>query len=393
MGEYEIGFSSRRIGAEKLNGRSAKVVKIEQVSIFGAGVDLAFTFELSMGRIVSTIDTTIVKIECSDGTVGWGEVCPFGRRYSEAFAEGARAALDVLSPSLLGANPLEIDTVLQRMEMSLSGHGYAKSALELACWDAIGKIYGQPLYALLGGRLTDRMPVAASVHSKSEEEMIAYIRSRRSEGYVQFSPKIDGFKGPSEFAKFRRIAEEKRPGELMSVDANTSLSLGQAAQLVAELRDTRVMIEQPCKTYEECLSIRRRTDLPMILDECIASPSVMYRAHADEALDVLNLKISRIGGLSIAKHLVGFCANSGIDIWIEETAGTEISAAAIAHLATATPSRICLGGWYPPEILTDKHGDSDLVFADGHVTVKGEKPGLGVEPSPGLTQKTVSEYC
>lgn len=369
-----------------------KPVKIECVSIFKAEVGLAFNYEYSMGRSANTLDTTIVKLECSDGTVGWGEVCPFGRRYSDAFAEGARTALDILAPAILGMTPTRIDVVRHQMDMTLSGHGYVKSALELACWDAMGKVYGQPLFVLLGGRLTDRMPAAASVPNKSEEEMIAYIRALREQGYVQFSPKIDGFKGASEFSKFRRIAEEKQPGELFSVDANTSLSLGQAAQLVTELRDTDVMIEQPCKTYEECLSIRCRTDLPMILDECIAKPVDLYRAHADGGIDVLNLKISRIGGLSIAKHMIDFCSQAGIDVWVEETAGTELATSAIAHLATATSSRTCLGALYLPELLAEKHGDTDLVFADGHVSVKGDRPGLGVEPLPSLTRMPVSTY-
>ena len=359
-------------------------MRIARITVYAPVVEAAFTYELSMGRLVDRFDVTIVKVEASDGTVGWGEVCPFGARYSEAHAEGARAALKLLAPALLGADPLEIGVLLDRMALALSGHGYAKAALEMACWDASGKALGQPLYRLFGGRRNARLACTASVASRPLEEMIAYIRDKRAQGYRQFSAKIDGDKGSGEFEKMRQLAAERRAEEFLSIDANTSLTLGQAAQLVAELRDQSVFIEQPCRTYEACLSIRRRTDLPFILDESIDSPARLYQAHADKALDVLNLKISRIGGLSVARHLIDFCAQAGIDVWIEDTSGTGLTAAAIAHLASATPAHVCLGVWYPPEFLKEPYAESDLVLADGHLSLSGERPGLGAEPKAEL---------
>ena len=355
-------------------------MKIAAISVFSCAVDLAFTFQLSMGRTETALDTTIVRIETDGGLVGWGEVCPFGRRYSEAFAEGARTAIAAVAPALLGADPRHIACVIERMNGALLGHLYAKSALEMACWDLLGKATGLPLFVLLGGRLNEWIPVAAAIHSQDLEGMIADIRRRRAEGYTQLSPKVDGAKGIGEFEKFRAIAAEKRPHEIMTVDANTSLSLTQASQLVSALRGTDVMLEQPCRTYEACRSIRSISDLPLVLDECIESPARLYQAIADGTADALNLKISRIGGLSLARHMVDVCCQAGLGVWIEDTAGTVITAAAIGHLATATPSEICLGAWYPPELTATTVAESCVAFDDGHVCVERDVPGLGVEP-------------
>jgi len=367
-------------------------MKVTSIRLHAVPVEMAYTFQLSMGRTQSSLDTSVVRVETDDGLVGWGEVCPFGRRYSEAFAESAREAIKVAAPALIGADPRVIGDVCDRMAGQLSGHLYATSALEMACWDLAGKAAGLPLCDLLGGRRNERVPAAASVHSQDLDAMLAHIDGLRDEGFVNVSPKIDGAKGAAEFEKFRAIAETRRPGETMTVDANTSLSQAQAAQLANMLRGTGAMLEQPCRTYEACRAVRRQSDLPMVFDECIESPARLLQAIADDAIDVLNLKISRIGGLSMARHMVETCAHAGIGIMIEETAGTEIAAAAVMHLAAATPSAICMGAWYPPEFNKTTLAEGGAVFEAGHIRLAGDAPGLGIEPVESLLGDPVATF-
>ena len=86
----------------------------------------------------------------------------------------------------------------------------------------------------------------------------------------------------------------------------------EAARVVRAVRDVDVYIEQPCLSYEECLSIRRRTDHPFVLDETIDGLDVLLRGHADRAMDVVNLKISKLGGLTKIRQARDLCVSLGI---------------------------------------------------------------------------------
>jgi L-alanine-DL-glutamate epimerase-like enolase superfamily enzyme len=98
-----------------------------------------------------------------------------------------------------------------------------------------------------------------------------------------------------------------------------------------------VYIEQPCRTYEECLSVRRHTNHPFVLDENIDSLEMLIRAQRDLAMDVVNIKISKLGGLTKARQVRDLCVSMGIAMTIEDSWGGDIVTAAIAHLAHSTP--------------------------------------------------------
>jgi L-alanine-DL-glutamate epimerase-like enolase superfamily enzyme len=115
----------------------------------------------------------------------------------------------------------------------------------------------------------------------------------------------------------------------------------EAARVVAAVGDLDVYIEQPCASYAECLSIRRRTARPFILDEVVTGPEMLVRGLNDDAMDIINLKISKVGGLTKARLMRDLCVASGIPMTIEDTWGGDIVTAAIAHLAQSTPEEFC----------------------------------------------------
>ena len=110
---------------------------------------------MSGGREIVSLPSTVVRVTADDGTQGFGETCPLGPAYLPAHGEGARAALRELAPALLGVDPRELAIVNDRLDAALLGHAYAKSAIDVACWDLLGKATGQPVCVLLGGRRQD----------------------------------------------------------------------------------------------------------------------------------------------------------------------------------------------------------------------------------------------
>ena len=145
------------------------------------------------------------------------------------------------------------------------------------------------------------------------------------------------------------------------------------------MRDIDVYIEQPCRTYEECLTIRQHCDHPFVLDENIDSLDVLLRGHADRAMDVVNIKISKFGGLTKARQARDLCVSLGVAMTIEDSWGGDIVTAAISHLAHSTPSELLF-------TTTDFNSYVTVSFADGAPhRVNGRmssstQPGLGVTP-------------
>ena len=132
-------------------------------------------------------------------------------------------------------------------------------------------------------------------------------------------------------------------------------------------------------SYEECLSIRRRTARPFILDEVIDSLGAVLKGQADLAMDVINLKISKVGGLTKATQIRDLCAALGIAMTIEDTWGGDITTAAIAHLAHSTPSELLFSATDFNSYVTRSIAEGGPRRKMGRMAASST-PGLGVTP-------------
>ena len=154
------------------------------------------------------------------------------------------------------------------------------------------------------------------------------------------------------------------------------------------LQDVDVYIEQPCVSYEDCLAVRRRCTRPFVLDEVIDSVGVIVRGVADQAMDVVNLKISKVGGLTKARQIRDLCAALGIAMTIEDTWGGDIVTAAIAHLAHSTPPEFLFSATDFNSYVTVSIADGSPQRVNGRLAAS-MAPGLGVEPKPNVIGKAV----
>jgi L-alanine-DL-glutamate epimerase-like enolase superfamily enzyme len=336
------------------------------------------SYKWSGGKSVSVFDSTVVAVETDAGITGYGEVCPLGPFYLPAYAQGVRTGLSELGPHLLGEDPLQLSRLNRRMDAALLGHPYVKSAVDMACWDILGKATGQPVCVLLGGRYGDDMGLYRAISQESPEAMAGKVAGYRAEGYRRFQLKVGG--DPLvDIERIRAVAEKLEPGDRLIADANTGWLMHDALRVVRAVRDVDVYIEQPCRTYEECLTIRQHCDHPFVLDENIDSLDVLLRGHADRAMDVVNIKISKFGGLTKARQARDLCASLGIAMTIEDSWGGDIVTAAIAHLAHSTPTELLF-------TTTDFNSYVTVSFAEGAPQRRNgrmaasTRPGLGVTP-------------
>jgi L-alanine-DL-glutamate epimerase-like enolase superfamily enzyme len=347
------------------------------------------SYKWSGGKSVSVFDSTVVAVETDAGITGYGEVCPLGPFYLPAYAAGARTGIAELAPHLIGEDPTQLARLNRRMDAALQGHPYVKSAIDIACWDILGKATSQPVCVLLGGRYGDDFGLYRAISQESPQAMAQKVAGYRAEGYTRFQLKVGG--DPLvDIERIHAVAARLQTGDRLIADANTGWLMHDALRVVRGVRDVDVYIEQPCRTYEECLTIRRHCDHPFILDETIDSLDVLLRGHADRAMDVVNIKISKFGGLTKARQARDLCASLGIAMTIEDSWGGDIVTAAIAHLAHSTPSELLF-------TTTDFNSYVTVSFADGAPKrVKGRMaaspvPGLGVVPKMDLLGKAVVE--
>ena len=148
------------------------VVKIRSISAYQADLPLhEGSYNWSGGKSVSVFDSTIVAIETDEGVTGYGEVCPLGPFYLPAYAEGARTGITELAPHLIGEDPTQLLPLNRHMDAVLKGHPYVKSAIDMACWDILGKISSQSVCTLLGGRYGEDFMLYRAISQQSPEEM------------------------------------------------------------------------------------------------------------------------------------------------------------------------------------------------------------------------------
>jgi L-alanine-DL-glutamate epimerase-like enolase superfamily enzyme len=323
-------------------------------------------------------DSTIVRVETDAGLIGHGEVCPLGPVYLAAYAGGVRAGLAELAPQLIGENPLELGRLNRRMDAILKGHPYVKSAVDIACWDILGQQASLPVCSLLGGRYGEDFILYRAISQESPAEMASRVAGYRKEGYRRFQLKVGG--DPDvDIERIRAVAGELNTGDRLIADANTGWLQHEAIRVVRAVRDVDVYIEQPCLDYADCLAVRRNTDHPFVLDEVIDGIGPLLKGKADLAMDAVNIKISKFGGLTRARQARDLCAGLGIAMTIEDSWGGDITTAAIAHLAHSTPTELLFTSTDFNSYVTLSTADGAPQRQNGRMAASTE-PGLGVQP-------------
>jgi L-alanine-DL-glutamate epimerase-like enolase superfamily enzyme len=358
--------------------------------IFAHRVELPLhetSYKWSGGKSVAMFDSTIVGVETDAGLIGYGEVCPLGPFYLPAYADGVRAGLRELGPHLLGEDPRELVKLNRKMDAALKGHPYVKSGIDIACWDIFGQATGLPVCELLGGRYGEDVHLYRAISQESPERMAAKVADHRAEGYRRFQLKVGG--DPDvDIARIYAVAGKLQPGDRLVADANTGWVQHEAVRVAKAVRDVDVYFEQPCLTYEECLAVRRQISHPFVLDETIDDLGVLLRARADLAMDAVNLKISKLGGLTKTKQARDLCVSMGIAMTLEDSWGGDIATATIAHLAQSTPPEFLFSTTDFNSYVTVSIADGAPKRVNGRMAAS-KSPGLGIAPRMDVLGKRV----
>ena len=335
-------------------------------------------YKWSGGKSVDVFDSTLVRVETDAGVTGYGEACPLGPVYLPSYAKGVRAGLSELAPALIGEDPTQLGKLNQIMDKAMKGHPYVKAPVDVACWDILGKTANLPVSDLLGGTYGEDFVLYRAISQQSPEEMAKNVTGYREEGYRRFQLKVGG--DPDvDIERIRQVAAVLQSGDKLVADANTGWLKHEAMRVVSAVKDVDVYIEQPCLRYEDCLSVRRHTDLPFVMDESIDGIPEILRGEQDLAMDVVNIKISKFGGLTRARQARDLCVSLGLVMTLEDTWGGDVVTAAIAHLAHSTPTEYLFTSTDFNSYVTRSIAHGAPQRKNGRLAAP-RTPGLGIEP-------------
>lgn len=368
-------------------------LKIARIEVYQ--VDLPYsggTYHLSGGRKYTSFDATLVCITTNTGIEGWGESTPFGANFIASHALGVRAGIAEIAPYLIGLDPRHVDRINDAMDAALAGHEHAKTALDVACWDIFGKAVNMPVCDLLGGRTSAALPVISSIGHGTPSDMCTRVDTYRKRGYKRHSIKIAADSPAADAARITACLADARPEEFFLVDANGGLTVESALRTLRLLPPgLDFVLEAPCATWRECVSLRRRTDVPIHFDELATTDVSLVQMIADDGVEGIGLKISKAGGLTRARRQRDIGLAAGYTFCVQETTGSDVAFAAIVHFAQTVPERLLRCVLESRDMVTVKTADGNFPVTDGYVRAPSE-PGLGITVKRDVLGKAVASY-
>ncbi len=352
-------------------------MRIVRVELRIVRLPLVRTFRTSSSS-KDHIDHILVRVVLDGGAEGWGEsASPSDPYYCPETTETCWHLLkDFLVPKVLGKTWTTIDELIALFG-PIKGNNFAKAGLEMACWDALAVVQGVSLASLLGGT---RPEIHSGVSLGIEREihsLLDQVDQYVAEGYRRIKLKI----APGWDVDVVRAVRDRHPDVPLQVDANSAYTLDDVATMKALDDFDLLLIEQPL-AHDDIVDHARLQALlrtPVCLDESIHSAEDARKALDLGSCRVINIKVSRVGGLREAKRVHDLCLARGVPVWCGGMHEFGIGRAANVAIASLP------GFTLPGDVSgSDKYYREDVVdppiIADRGAVVVPTGPGIGHRP-------------
>ncbi|WP_284214658.1 muconate/chloromuconate family cycloisomerase [Comamonas jiangduensis] len=359
---------------------SVAPVAIERVETFLVDLPTIRPHQLSMATMNGQT-LMLVRLYCSDGTVGVGEGTTIGGlAYGAESPEGMKLAIDTyFAPLLVGADASHVPAIMAKLDNAIRDNRFAKCAVETALFDALGQRTGLPVSQLLGGRVRDSLPVAWTLASgdtaKDIDEAERMLAQRR---HNIFKLKIGRRAVADDVAHVAAIKKALGDRAAVRVDVNMAWSELQAQHGLAALADAGCeLAEQPVATAEALARLKGRYPIAIMADESLTGPASAFALARVAGADVFAVKIEQSGGLRAAQQVAAIADAAGIALYggtmLEGAVGTVASAHVFATFRDLQWGTELFG----PLLLTEEILAQPLQYQDFQLAVP-TAPGLGI---------------
>jgi muconate cycloisomerase len=293
------------------------------------------------GEEVRRAENVLVRVETTDGRVGWGEAASAPVMTGETL-ESIVTAVRYVAPALLGRDPRDVDGALAAMDGRMYGNHGAKASVEIALNDLAALAANAPLHALLGRKQRQSMPLLGVIGGGDYNGDLADAAQKKSEGFTAFKIKV-GIDAPEPDAKrTRAICAVLGRDVLISADANQGFSRDEALIYARAVDGSGLgFFEQPVMAddLDAMASVAAATSIAIGADEGIHSLDDIRRHYARKAARGVSLKAIKLGGVRALTAAGTLCGELGLRVNIScKTGESSIACAAALHAAAVIPN-------------------------------------------------------
>lgn len=353
-------------------------MKITGVEIYPIRLPLIRPFVISYDTYPD-MPSIIIKVNTDTGLVGYGESVPDEHVTGESFHSTIALLKHNLIPKIIGQNPFNIGLIHKIMDSTVKYAPAAKAAIDIACYDLMGKATGQPLFNLIGGKYWDELEIPHVLSIDEPKEMAHQALQAVRQGFTTIKVKV----GDKDLGKdIKRIASIRQAvgwNVKLRIDANQGwLNSANSLMVLKEIEDCKIdWIEQPvlADDIQGLARIRKQIAIPVMIDEGIHGDKDMLTAIRLDAVDMINIKLMKCGGIYPALRLVHQAAMANIKCQVGSMVESCIATSAGAHLSLAQQN-IVSNEMVGPLMFTKDLGKMNY---EGNRIKLLDAPGLGVE--------------
>lgn len=334
-----------------------------------------------IGSVAGVCEVVFLRLTAEGGAVGWGEASPWS--VFTGSPEASFAALNrYILPLVIGRSVADRGAIMADCQRAVAHCTEAKAALETALLDLTGQISGLPVWALLGGRVRDRIPLSVSIANPDFAADIALMERLVSDGVGLVKLKAGFTDHTFDMMRLERIARDF-PSLSVRVDFNQGLTPDEAPARVRDVAGMRPdFIEQPVAAHHFGLMrrLRESLDVPLLADESVFGPEDMVRAVSEGICDGVSVKIMKAGSLTRAQTVARMAAAHGLTAYGGDMFETGLAHLAGTHMIAAT-AEITLGcEFYQASYYLEEDLLEEPFKVHGGQVIVPEAPGLGGRP-------------
>lgn len=349
-------------------------LKIKAIDLYAIHLPLHVPFVISY-HTYQYMPSVIVKVETDEGIVGYGESVADEHVTGETWEGIFHTLKNTLGPAVIGQNPMEIEKLHEIMNRTIYGAPTAKAAIDIACFDMMGKKLGQPVYQLISGRYHDKFPITHVLSIAEPEQMAEEAAAMIVKGYDSFKMKV----GTDIKKDVKRIeAVRKRIGNDPAIRVDVNQGWKNSAATLAAIRSLRDLeidwLEQPvlADDIDGMAFIRSKTDIPLMIDEGLRGTREMREIIQKNAADKVNIKLMKCGGIYPAVKLAHQAEMAGIECQVGSMVESSVGSAAGFHVA------------FSKKIITSVELTGPLKFSKDVGNLHYDVPFIQLTEQPGL---------
>lgn len=322
--------------------------------------------------------SVIVKITTDDGYVGYGEGVADEHVTGESVESVYHIINETLAPHLLGQNPMQMEKIHDVMNQTIYGAPTAKAAIDIACYDLVGKALKVPVYVLLGGRYHEKFPITHVLSIDTPNRMADNAEHHLAKGFTSFKMKV-GYDVLEDVERIKTVHERVGHEAAIRVDVNQGWTSASATlQALNSMKNVSLdWLEQPVDAadIDALAEVKAKSTTPLMADEALLGWKEMREIIAKRAADKVNIKLMKCGGIYPAIKLSAMAEMAGIDCQVGSMVESSIGSAAGFHVAFSKKNITSVELTGPLKFSKDVgnlHYDVPFIALN-------ERPGLGID--------------